>query len=1076
MLSVAKRFLSGQRILPYDAQVEYIESDGNQYIDTGVIPNETIGAKMNFTIVKNTSDKVILMAGGDNAGWRWGFSSTGGLIQVSGINAPGLTWLNYGMQVGARHEVRFNWNNDYKCWLDGVLLREDIPHGTVSHEETIWVNASYNNGVSSPWRVNSMRIYSLKMVDAGVVIRDFIPVRVGSVGYLFDRITKKIYGSPLGAFSVGPDVKRVQSMRSLFVQDGISSFWDAQENVGEGIHLDQTTDWYDLEKWLVLPNRKMLDGTTAINGELGENKGSSVSGFSIGNFTLHTQVRFPDSRSWTQFALLGFGTAAFMVQGFTFTGDSVSSYFSVQYKKEYGSGGNVGNAVPFPTVVAGSEHVVDVAFDYASKTFWVYLDGVLAGESTIASENWTLDGQTLRIGTESYNGQLNYPSGFRQSDIIYYTRTLSAEEVMSNYMAELSRKTYGAFAYVRDGLYYIGEGIKASTSGYGNDIAFAQGMPTDDGWTVEVCGSCIGTTRQGIMLGYSSSSIPNSFGIGWWIANNNKTINFRNYNLEYSTGKTNEARTNLAYTIKGDKICVYTEGNLVTTLEKNPSMTVPAAIARIIGGSASGWDIDSIRVYRRALTAEEINANFRVDAMRFGLWSNPYVTDGLVDMWDAIENAGRGIHDETPNANWISLVDPNHSNKAIGNYTWTFGKNGARLIGTRAIVTPYSASGDVLYDLSSDFTICGCETLPQSPYMSNYNMHFGFITQNAARHMLGLMFKTDGYYVLYRQNISDTSPKSIALNLTNGQDASVSIVWHAATRTFDVYVGDKYIGTSVPISQSDWGGEWDSGRQYKELIQSQLNGYWNNEEYCGTYHNVRVYNRALSPLEIKHNYDVDTKRFGLWKNPYITKGLVAMWDGEWNAGPGVHNANATNWVDIIGGKIGSFHSAGVGSNYMYGGSFSFSNSDKDAIKNIFSTGNVTLENVVSFDSVDSYVTGWIAYDFNGAVFLTVNSKNISYHAFSNTWRTTKSISSYNGEICGCTIVGDGINGISYFNGELLYSEPFSVDPSSIGGQFQIGWDGSNVEKRRYHCIRLYNRPLTVEEIAYNNEIDKQRFN
>ena len=30
---------------------------------------------------------------------------------------------------------------------------------------------------------------------------------------------------------------------------------------------------------------------------------------------------------------------------------------------------------------------------------------------------------------------------------------------------------------------------------------------------------------------------------------------------------------------------------------------------------------------------------------------------------------------------------------------------------------------------------------------------------------------------------------------------------------------------------------------------------------------------------------------GGWQNPYVTDGLVAMWDGEWNAGGGVHDAS-----------------------------------------------------------------------------------------------------------------------------------------------------------------------------------------
>ena len=40
--------------------------------------------------------------------------------------------------------------------------------------------------------------------------------------------------------------------------------------------------------------------------------------------------------------------------------------------------------------------------------------------------------------------------------------------------------------------------------------------------------------------------------------------------------------------------------------------------------------------------------------------------------------------------------------------------------------------------------------------------------------------------------------------------------------------------------------------------------------------------------------------YGAKKNPYVTKGLVAMWDGEWNAGLGKHDAKASKWKDLVG--------------------------------------------------------------------------------------------------------------------------------------------------------------------------------
>ena len=37
-----------------------------------------------------------------------------------------------------------------------------------------------------------------------------------------------------------------------------------------------------------------------------------------------------------------------------------------------------------------------------------------------------------------------------------------------------------------------------------------------------------------------------------------------------------------------------------------------------------------------------------------------------------------------------------------------------------------------------------------------------------------------------------------------------------------------------------------------------------------------------------------------WKNPYVTDGLIAMWDGIWNAGPGTHADDFSSWLPCVG--------------------------------------------------------------------------------------------------------------------------------------------------------------------------------
>jgi len=56
-----------------------------------------------------------------------------------------------------------------------------------------------------------------------------------------------------------------------------------------------------------------------------------------------------------------------------------------------------------------------------------------------------------------------------------------------------------------------------------------------------------------------------------------------------------------------------------------------------------------------------------------------------------------------------------------------------------------------------------------------------------------------------------------------------------------------------------------------------------------------------------------------WHNPYVTDGLVAMWDGEWNAGPGVHDANATTWKELISGTDCAYSDANGTPNWVANG-------------------------------------------------------------------------------------------------------------------------------------------------------------
>ena len=62
-------------------------------------------------------------------------------------------------------------------------------------------------GVNGNTSINTNgRISSCKIYHSGVLVRDYIPVRKGTVGYMYDRVSGQLFGNQgTGAFIIGPD-------------------------------------------------------------------------------------------------------------------------------------------------------------------------------------------------------------------------------------------------------------------------------------------------------------------------------------------------------------------------------------------------------------------------------------------------------------------------------------------------------------------------------------------------------------------------------------------------------------------------------------------------------------------------------------------------------------------------------------------------------------------------------------------------------------------------------------------------------------------------------------------------------
>jgi hypothetical protein len=201
--------------LPYDAEVEYVESTGTQYVDTGVLVDPTVHSFLldcSFEgAFQNTNSVAFIDARDTNAN---------NPIKVVTLNFGGnanqnktvLCWFEN--QGGQRNSFAQNFalERGALSYSNGVVTRNGIsisvPTSSGLRERTLLLCARRyaDNSTITAFGAYHVRVYGFTISSGSTLVRDFVPVRVGSVGYLFDRVSGQLFGnSGTGDFVCGPD-------------------------------------------------------------------------------------------------------------------------------------------------------------------------------------------------------------------------------------------------------------------------------------------------------------------------------------------------------------------------------------------------------------------------------------------------------------------------------------------------------------------------------------------------------------------------------------------------------------------------------------------------------------------------------------------------------------------------------------------------------------------------------------------------------------------------------------------------------------------------------------------------------
>lgn len=181
-------------------EVEYIQSTGTQYIDTGVKASSQL--KIEITGITTTyAEAGVLYSGGDNWGDKY--------IQGEYDSASYFTFgtQNYHFSPSFTIGNPFTITQDKNLVYTGTILRKTFNQETFESNYSIYLFA-YNRG-GSVGEYGYYKLKSCKIYDNDVLVRDFIPCYRKSDGVigLYDIIGETFYiNAGTGTFLKGNNV------------------------------------------------------------------------------------------------------------------------------------------------------------------------------------------------------------------------------------------------------------------------------------------------------------------------------------------------------------------------------------------------------------------------------------------------------------------------------------------------------------------------------------------------------------------------------------------------------------------------------------------------------------------------------------------------------------------------------------------------------------------------------------------------------------------------------------------------------------------------------------------------------
>lgn len=202
-------------------KLEYIESDGNHYIDTGFVPNQDTRVKMS-----------ILASGLSGETYAYGARNSAGSNAFLCALEPSAITFGYAIQyrayegvIDGRYDIDQNKNI---MTVNGTELSGNYVE-SFSSESNLTLFG--RNTAGSVEKLSAIKLYSCKIYDNGTLVRDFIPAMnasgeaglydlVNNVFYAFKQAMTFTWSIVSGSWTKGTQSSAVDGVKYTSVSPG----------------------------------------------------------------------------------------------------------------------------------------------------------------------------------------------------------------------------------------------------------------------------------------------------------------------------------------------------------------------------------------------------------------------------------------------------------------------------------------------------------------------------------------------------------------------------------------------------------------------------------------------------------------------------------------------------------------------------------------------------------------------------------------------------------------------------------------------------------------------------------------